>query len=123
MVFCFVISVVMTVIGVGFFTGMAVNFIKDYQNMEKEEKQNIKIGVLCKNISLMFFIVSVIFAIAGFSEVFRHDYFKWVMLGWFALSSADVIYISKSKRFVHVYNSGVKEALPVSRKRKKGGGI
>jgi hypothetical protein len=119
MVFCFVISVAMLVIGFGFYTGMAVNFIKDYQDMEEEEKQNIKIGVLCKNISLMFFIASVIFGIAGFSEVFRHDYFKWVILGWFALGAADVIYIGKSKRFVHVYNPAVKETLPVSRKRRK----
>jgi hypothetical protein len=92
----------MSVIGFGFFTGMAVNFIKDYQNMEEKEKQNIKIGVLCKHISIMFFIASVIFGIAGFSEVFRQDYFKWVILGWFALGAANVIYIGKSKRFVHV---------------------
>jgi 4-hydroxybenzoate polyprenyltransferase len=106
----------MLVIGFAFFTGMAVNFIKDYQDMEEKEKQNIKIGVLCKNISLMFFIAALIFAIAGVSEVFRQDYFKWVIIGWFALGSADVIYIGKSKRFVHVYKPT--EALPVSKKRR-----
>jgi 4-hydroxybenzoate polyprenyltransferase len=109
----------MVVIGFTFFTGMAVNFIKEYQDMEEKEKQNIKIGVLCKNISLMFFIASVIFAIAGASEVFRQDYFRWVILGWLVLGTADVIYIGKSKRFVHVYNQTVKEVLPVSRKHRK----
>jgi hypothetical protein len=102
MVFCFVISVAMLIIGIGFFTGMAVNFIKDYQEIEEKEKQKIKIGVLCKNISLMFFTAALIFAIAGASEVFRQDYFKWVILAWLVLGTADVIYISKSKRFVQV---------------------
>jgi 4-hydroxybenzoate polyprenyltransferase len=117
--FCFVISAAMLIIGYAFYTGMAVKFIKDYQDMEEKEKQNIKIGVLCKNISILFFIVSVIFGIAGFSEVFRQIYFRWVMLGWFALGAADVIYIGKSKRFVHVYTPVVKGALPDSKKRKK----
>jgi 4-hydroxybenzoate polyprenyltransferase len=117
MAFCFVISIAMLVIGFGFFTGMALNFINDYQNMEEKEKQNIKTEVLCKNISLMFFMASVIFGIAGFSEVFRQGYFKWVILGWFALGVADVIYINKSKRFVHVYTPV--GALPVSKKRKR----
>jgi Na+/pantothenate symporter len=103
MVYCFVISAVMLVIGYAFYTGTAVKFIKDYQNMEEKEKQNIKIGVLCKNISILFFIVAIIFGIAGISEVFRQDYFRWAMLGWFALGAADVIYIGKSKRFVHIY--------------------
>jgi hypothetical protein len=120
MVFSFLISVVMLVIGFAFFTGKAANYIKDYQNMEEEEKQNIKIDVLCKNISLLFFIASAIFGLAGLSEVFRQNYFKWVMLGWFVLATLDVIYIGKSKRFVHVFTPTGKEAVPVSKKRKKG---
>jgi hypothetical protein len=35
----------MLVIGFGFYTGKALNFINDYQNIEEKEKQNIKIGV------------------------------------------------------------------------------
>ena len=119
-VFFFVIAAIIFVVGIAFFTGKAAKYIKDYQNMEEKEKNNIKIGVLCKNISLLFFIATLIFGIAGFSEVFRQDYFKWVIIGWFVLGAADVIYIGKSKRFVHVYTPAVKAPDPfTSRKKRK----
>jgi hypothetical protein len=45
----------------------------------------------------------VVFGAAGFFEEFRQNYFRWAMVGWFVLGIADVIYIGKSRRFVHVY--------------------
>jgi len=117
MVICYTTAVVMLVVGIGFFTGKAVSYIKSYQDMEENEKNNIKIEALCKNISLLFFIAAVIFAAAGFSEVFRQDYFRWFMVGWFALGAADVVYIGKSRRFVHVYT--IKKPFPVSSKKRR----
>jgi hypothetical protein len=116
--FCFVTAVVMFVIGIAFFTGKAAQYIKDYQDMDEKEKSNIKINILCKNISLVFFIVAFIFAIAGYSEAFRQDYFRWVIIVWFVLTSADVIYIGKSKRFVYVYTPAVKEPWPFTSPKK-----
>jgi len=117
MVMNLVIAAIMLVIGVLLFTGKAAKYLKSYQNMEEKEKSNIKIGVLCKNISLLFFIAAVIFTVSGLSEVFRMEYFKWAMLGWFALGSADVIYIGRSKRFVHVYTPPVKEDKPFTARK------
>jgi len=119
MVICYTTAVIMLVIGIGFYTGKAALYIKSYQNMEEKEKRNIKIGVLCKNISLLFFLVAVIFAAAGASEVFRHDYFRWFMVGWFALGVADVIYIGKSRRFVYFYTPTTKESFPVFNRRRR----
>lgn len=87
--------------------------------MEEKEKNNIKIRPLLKNISVLFFIAAVIFGIAGYSERFRMEYFKWVIIGWFALGAADVIYIGKSKRFVHVYTPAAKEPSPFSSRKKR----
>jgi len=119
MVICYTTAVIMLVIGIGFYTGKAVEYIKSYQDMEEKEKRNIKIGVLCKNISLLFFLVAVIFAAAGASEVFRQNYFRWFMVGWFALGAADVVYIGKSKRFVYFYTPAVKEPFPVSSRKRR----
>jgi heme/copper-type cytochrome/quinol oxidase subunit 2 len=103
MVICFTFAVILLVIGIAFYTEKALKYIKGYQEMEEKEKNNIKIDVLCKNISILFFIAALIFGIAGFSEAFRLNYFKWFMIGWFVLGIADVIYIGKSRRFVHIY--------------------
>ncbi|WP_461251700.1 DUF3784 domain-containing protein, partial [Treponema sp. R8-4-B8] len=119
MVICYTIAVIMLVIGISFYTGKAAAYIKSYQNMEEKEKRNIKIGVLCKNISLLFFLAAVIFATAGISEVFRHDYFRWFMVGWFVLSAIDVVYIGKSKRFVYFYTPTVTGPFPVFSRRRR----
>jgi len=102
MVICFTITVIMLVIGIAFYTGKAVKYIKGYQDMDEKEKNNIKIDALCKNISILFFLAAVIFGIAGFSETFRQIYFLRFMAGWFVLGIADVVYIGKSRRFVQV---------------------
>jgi len=99
--FCLIIAIALIAVGTAFYTGIAVKYIKDYQRMDEKEKRNIKIRPLCKNISVMFFIAAAIFGVAGFSETFRQVYFTWCMVGWFALGVADVVYIGKSKRFVH----------------------
>jgi len=98
-VLCYTVACIMAVIGVMFYTGKAASYIEGYSNMPEEEKRNINIIPLCKNISVMFFLAAAIFAIAGYVEVFRLDYFKWVMIGWIALCCADVVYINKSGRY------------------------
>jgi len=109
MAICYTIAAVMLVIGIGFFTGKAASYIKSYQDMEEKEKNNIKIGNLCKNISLLFFLAAFLFGIAGYSEWFRLEYFKGAMIGWIALCSADIVFINKSGRYVN-------QTAPVSKK-------
>ena len=100
MVFCYLTAIIMIVIGSVFFTGKAASYIKGYQMTPEDEKKNIDIKALCRNISAMFFIAAAIFALAGFSELFRTAYFRWAMVGWLVLGCADVLYLNKSKRFV-----------------------
>jgi len=100
MVLCYAISFITLIIGVAFYTGKAAEYIKGYQDMPEEEKRTVNIGPLCKNISVMFFLAAVIFGIAGYSEPFRSEYFKWIMTAWIALCCADIVFINKSKRYV-----------------------
>ena len=100
MVFCYAISVIALAGGVLFFTGKGASYIKGYANMPDEEKKKIKIKPLCKNVSVAFFTIAVIFAAAGYSEAFRLNYLKWAMIGWMVLCCADALYISKSGRYI-----------------------
>lgn len=100
MVFCYIVSFITLIMGIAFFTGKAAAYIKGYQAMPDEEKRNINIKALCKNLSVMFFLVAVIFGFAGCSPLFRLTYLKWVMVGWMVLCCADILYINKSKRYV-----------------------
>ena len=101
MVLCYVAAVIMLIAGIVFFTGKAASYIKGYQTMPEEEKRNINIKPLCRNISVVLFAAAIIFGIAGYSELFRSEYMKWAILGWLIAGCADVIYIGKSGRFIN----------------------
>jgi len=101
MVICYTTAVIMLVIGIVFYSGKAVSYIKGYQNMTDEEKRTVNIKPLCKNLSVMFFLAAAIFGIAGYSEWFRLSYFKWTMIGWIALCCADIVFINKSGLYVN----------------------
>ena len=116
MIFCYVISAVMLVIGAAFFTGKAASYIKGYRDMPEDEKAKINIKPLCRNMSVLFFAAAVIFGITGYFETFRELYFKWAMLGWLVLCVLDLVFINKSKRYVKKSDS------PVNRKGRGGCG-
>lgn len=99
MLFCYIVSFATLISGIIFFTGKGASYIKGYTKMSEAEKNRININALCKNLSVMFFLAAVIFAIAGYSEVFRLSYLKWIMLGWMVLGCADVLFINKSKLY------------------------
>ena len=99
MVFCYLFAIIMLIVGITFFTGKALEYIKDFQATPEEEKKNINIKALCKNVSIMFFIAAAFLGAAGYSETFRLLYLKWMMVGWMILCCADVLYINKSKRY------------------------
>jgi len=100
MVLCYTIACILLVVGIIFYTGKAASYIAGYRDLPDEEKKTVNIEPLCKNISVMFFLAAVIFGIAGYSELFRVAYFKWTMLGWFALCCADIVFINKSGLYV-----------------------
>jgi len=101
MVICYTTAVVMLVIGIFFYSGKAAFYIKGYHNMPDEEKRDINIKPLCKNLSIMFFLASAVLGTAGYSEWFRLGYFKGAMIGWIVLCCADIVFINKSSRYVN----------------------
>jgi uncharacterized membrane protein len=105
MALSYAVSVLMFIIGMAFFTGVAPAYMKGFQIMSEEEKGNINIKALCRHVSVLFFLTAAIFAIAGFSEVFRQTYFAKVMVGWAILCFVNVLYISRSKRFITEHDS------------------
>ena len=100
MALCFTVSFILIIAGAVFYTGKAASYIKGYQDMPDEEKRTVNIKPLCKNLSIMFFSAAAIFGIAGYSEWFRLEYFKWTMAGWIVLCCVDVVFINKSGRYV-----------------------
>lgn len=96
---CYLISFVLLIVGVSFFTGIAASYIKGYANLPEEEKKKIDIKGLCRNISVLFFIAAGIFLLAGYSDVFRERYFRWFMVVWFIACGIDLWFIHKSKRY------------------------
>lgn len=100
MVFCYLVALVMVIAGIVFFTGNAAKYIKGYQETDEKEKKNINIKALCKNVSVLFFVMAAIFIVAGSWEVFRQEYLRLAMVAWMALVCADVLYINKSNRYL-----------------------
>jgi len=98
--FCAIVSLSLYLIGIFFLMGRVASHIKGYQSMPEDEKKNVNIKALCRNLSVILFIAATIFMVAEFSEAFRQDYLKWAMLGWLALGCADVLFINKSGRYV-----------------------
>jgi len=98
--FCAIVSLGLTLVGIYFLTGKAARHIKGYQAMPEEEKKDIDIKALCRNISVMFFLAATVFLAAELSPAFRQGYLKWAMAVWLVLGCADVLFINKSKRYV-----------------------
>lgn len=99
MIFCYAASIIALAFAVVFFTGRGASYVKGYTQLSDDEKQNIRIGALCRNMGVMFLITALFFAVTAYSETFRTNYFRYVMIIWMALCWADVLYVNKSKRY------------------------
>lgn len=100
MVYCYVFSAIMLIAGLVFFTGKGAPYIKGYTSMTEDEKKNIDIKALCRNLGVVLMLLAAVLAAAGYSEPFRLNGLRWAMIGWMVLCCADVLYINKSKRYV-----------------------
>jgi hypothetical protein len=100
MALCYTVACILIVAGILFYTGKAASYIEGYRDMPEEEKRAVNIKPLCKNVSIVFFLAAVIFAIAGYSALFRLEYLKWTMICWIALCCADIVFINKSGLYV-----------------------
>ncbi|MEG0284001.1 MAG: DUF3784 domain-containing protein [Erysipelotrichales bacterium] len=100
MLLCYGIGLLMFIIAITFYFEIAPKFIKGYQMMSEQEKAGINIKALSQNLSLMFFIVSFIFLVAGYSEDFLENNFRIAMIIWLIICGLDIAYINKSDKFI-----------------------
>ena len=98
---CIVLGTVLLIIGFLFFVGKAHEHIEGYKRMSEEEKSEIKIIPLCRNIGIVIGIAGIGFLIAGIVPIFSDKIFIWYMILWFIGTGLDVRYISKSKRYIN----------------------
>lgn len=98
---CVAFGVVFLIMGILFFMGKAHEHIEGYRKMPDEEKVNIKIEPLCKNIGIVIGLAGIGFLVAGLFTVFANKVFIWYMIAWFIGTGLDVRYISKSSRFTN----------------------
>lgn len=100
MIICYVISLIMFVTGIMFFNTKAKEYINGYKNLSNNEKSKIDIKNLCRNISILFFLSSIIWGLAGYSEVFKRTYLVWSVLIWIVICILNIIIINKFKLYI-----------------------
>lgn len=98
---CIVFGVVFLLTGFLFFIGKAQRYIEAYQKMTDEEKTEIKIITLCRNIGIVIGFAGIGFLGAGVNTIFADKIFIWYMIIWFIGTGLDIRYISKSKRYIN----------------------
>ena len=98
---CIAFGLVFLLVGVLFFIGKAHKYIEGYRLMPEEEKGNIKIKPLCRNIGVAIGLAGMGFLLAGMISVFANKIFIWYMIAWFIGTGFDVRYITKSGQFIN----------------------
>ncbi len=97
---CLFFGIVFFVAGALFFAGKLHTRIKAWQRMPEEEKANIRIKPLCRNIGGIFMLCGAIFIISGFWAAFKTNCFAFAMIGWMVICIADLVYIQKSGKYI-----------------------
>ena len=98
--FCVLLGIGFMIVGYSFWTGKGPDHIKAWQETTEEEKKQVNIEQLSKNIACIFGLASIIFILAGIVPTFKEKGFIWCMFGWFLVTGADVYYISKSNESI-----------------------
>ncbi|MCD8286459.1 MAG: DUF3784 domain-containing protein [Clostridia bacterium] len=97
---CFGIGLVILIVGfVMFFGGLHV-FFRSWKRMPEEERKKIRIKPLCRNIGGVIALCGVIVLVAAFWPYFLDKMFSWFMIAWFILAAVDLVWISKSSRYI-----------------------
>lgn len=92
-------GVLFLIFGLLFFTGKIYVNMLMLRNIYTEEKQKIKIKLLCQNIGELIILSSLIFICKGLFIEFTNKKFSLAILIWFLIAGFDLIFISKSKRY------------------------
>ena len=96
---CIVFGILFVAAGALYAAGKLHTHMSVWKNMPQEEKDQIRIGPLCRNIGGMILVCGVIFLLKGFWHSFSHPWFTGIMMAWLIACGLDVWFIRKSKRY------------------------
>lgn len=96
---CVFLGILFTIVGFLFFFGKAHIHLSAWKNMPQEEKKQIQIVPLCRNIGGVIILCGIIFLLKGLWVEFSNHWFMGSMVAWLVIAGLDVWYITKSQRY------------------------
>ena len=96
---CIWFGILFSTAGVLFATGKLHGYLAAWRNMPEEEKAQIRIRPLCRNIGEMIGLSGVIFLLKGLWPGFGDHWFVGGMVAWLVVAGFDVFYIERSGRY------------------------
>lgn len=95
---CVLLGILFTIVGFLFFFGKAIH-LSAWKNMPQEEKEQIQILPLCRNIGGVIILCGIIFLLKGLWVDFSNHWFMGSMVAWLVVAGLDVWYMTKSQRY------------------------
>ena len=96
---CIIFGIAFSVAGVLFACGKLHPHLSAWVHMTQEEKEQINIVPLCRNIGEMILLSGIIFCLNGLWPSFQAHWFTGAMIAWLLVAGLDVWFISKSSRY------------------------
>ena len=96
---CIFFGIIFLTAGIVFFLGKGHIYLSAWKSMPQEEKNNLNIATLCRNIGAVIGLSGIIFLAKGLLGALSGRWFVIAMIGWLILAGLDVWYIGKSERF------------------------
>lgn len=99
MIFCIVFGAAFLVLGILFYVGKAMFLIPGWTQMTKQEKVEIRIVPLCKNVGSLIALSGIILLCGAAFPGFMETGLRWAMIGWLVLCVLNLLFISRSGRY------------------------
>lgn len=96
---CILFGILFSIYGILFSTGKIHVHLTAWKTMPEEEKRKINILPLCMNIGEVITGCGIIFLVRGLWQGFTMHWFTVCILLWLVIAFADILFISKSKRY------------------------
>ena len=94
-----VFGTMFSVVGLLFAAGKLHPYLSAWKNMSPEERAEINILPLCRNIGEIILLSGILFLIKGFCPAFQDHWFTWAMIAWLLVAGLDAYFIGKSSRY------------------------
>lgn len=96
---CIFFGIIFLTAGIVFFLGKGHIYLPAWKSMPQEEKNNLNIAALCRNIGSVIGLSGIIFLAKGLLGALSRRWFVIAMIGWLILTGLDVWHIEKSERY------------------------